>query len=374
MARFLHSSDLHLAKPFGRFDELLRGRLREARFSRISDLARTARDRDVGIILLAGDTFDAQTPPPQVVRQAIRAFAAESDIHWVILPGNHDSLAAAELWDRMIRERPENVTLALDPEPIEIGADMVILPAPPQVRHPGRDLTEWMDGAETAPGRIRVGFAHGGIQDFGEEEAALGIIAPDRAHRARLDYLALGDWHGQLRIEARTWYSGTPEPDSFKAHAPAGVLCVDIPEPGAEPRVIPVPTGQFSWSAPRLDLRPGEDVEAALLGALPDPQARRDSLVEMTLTGRLPLSAQAALKRACAEVADDFGAFFTDFSDLATEYDVSDLDDIDAAGALREAAEKLRAQSEDADRDAGARRVSERALGRLYAYAKEVSA
>lgn len=373
MARFLHSSDLHLAKPFGRFDELLRGRLREARFSQISDLARVARECDVGIVLLAGDTFDAQTPPPQVVRQAIRALAAETDIHWVILPGNHDSLAAAELWDRMVREKPDNVTLALDPEPIEIGEDLVILPAPPQVRHPGRDLTEWMDGVETAPERIRVGLAHGGIQDFGEEEAALGIIAPDRARQARLDYLALGDWHGQLRIEARTWYSGTPEPDSFKAHAPAGVLCVDIPEPGAEPRVLPVQTGRFAWIAPKLDLRPGEDVGAALLGALPAAQSRRDSMVEMKLTGRLPLGAQAEIKRACADVADDFGAFSADFSDLATEYDVSDLDDIDAAGALRVAAENLQAQSEDPDRDVGARRVSERALGRLYAYAQEMS-
>lgn len=373
MARFLHSSDLHLAKPFGRFDELLRGRLREARFSQISGLARCARDRDIGVVLLAGDTFDAQTPPPQVVRQAIRAFAAETDIHWVILPGNHDSLAATELWDRMVKEKPDNVTLALDPEPIEIGEDLVILPAPPQVRHPGRDLTEWMDGVETAPGRIRVGLAHGGIQDFGEEEAALGIIAPDRARQAGLDYLALGDWHGQLRIEARTWYSGTPEPDSFKSHAPAGALCVSIPEPGAEPAVLPVLTGQFSWRAPELDLRPGEDVGAALLAVLPEAGARRDSLVELKVSGRLPLSAQAEIKRACADVADDFGAFLADFSGLATEYDVSDLDDIDAAGALREAAEKLRSQGEDPDRDVGERRVSERALGRLYAYAQEMS-
>ena len=37
----------------------------------------------------------------------------------------------------------------------------------------------------------------------------------DRAGHAAQDYLALGDWHGTRRIDARTWYSGTPEHDRF---------------------------------------------------------------------------------------------------------------------------------------------------------------
>lgn len=370
MVRFLHSSDLHLAKPFGRFDELLRGRLHEARFSRIETLAETARRNDARLILLAGDTFDAQTPPPQVVRQAIRAFAAETDIHWIILPGNHDSLAATELWGRMCREKPENVTLALEPEILQFKDGVSVLPAPPQVRHPGRDLTEWMDTAETDPGTIRIGLAHGGVQDFGEEDA-LGIISPARAQAARLDYLALGDWHGKLSIGSKTWYSGTPESDSFKHDARATALIVDIAGPGLDPVVEPVETGFFEWMNPRLDVQPGEDVAAALENIFPPAERRRDALVEVQITGRLTLGEQSLLRCACTEAADDFGYFASDFSGLAMEYDVSDIDDIDAAGALRVAAESLRADGEDPDRDIAARRISQRALGRLYAYAQE---
>ncbi|WP_101065453.1 metallophosphoesterase family protein [Roseovarius salinarum] len=373
MPRFLHTSDLHLAKPFGRFDESLRGRLREARFAKIAEIAQLARDRAAGTVLLAGDTFDAQTPPPRVVRQAIRAFADASDIRWVILPGNHDSLAASELWDRIVREKPDNVILALDPLPVDVGADMTLLPAPPQVRHPGRDLTEWMDDAETDPARVRVGLAHGGIRDFGSDDAAPGVIAPDRARSAGLDYLALGDWHGRLRVDARTWYSGAPEPDSFKRHDRAGPLLVEIAAPGATPDVEAIPTGHFSWCAPRVDLRPGEDIRAALEAALPAPAARRDALVRMTVEGRLPLGAQAQVERVCADLADDFGHFEADTSAIATEHDTTDLDDIDTAGALRVAAERLLADSEDADRAADERRVSERALSRLYTMAREVS-
>jgi DNA repair exonuclease SbcCD nuclease subunit len=60
--RFLHSSDLHLGKPFGNFSDDLRGRLREARHTAIDRLAQKAREHGAQTILLAGDTFDTETP------------------------------------------------------------------------------------------------------------------------------------------------------------------------------------------------------------------------------------------------------------------------------------------------------------------------
>lgn len=94
---FLHSADLHLGKAFGGFPEAIRGRLREARHGAIHRLAAVARGAGAGDVLLAGDTFDAETPSPETLRQALRAMAAESDLRWFLLPGNHDSLAASEL-------------------------------------------------------------------------------------------------------------------------------------------------------------------------------------------------------------------------------------------------------------------------------------
>src|SRR5690606_31070946 len=102
------------------------------------------------------------------------------------------------------------------PEPIELAANVLLLPAPCTTRRPGRDLTEWMDIAGTADGAIRIGLAHGAIRDFSEDSATSEIIAPNRADRAGLNYLALGDWHGAMRVDPRTWYSGTPEQDRFK--------------------------------------------------------------------------------------------------------------------------------------------------------------
>ena len=69
-----------------------------------------------------------------------------------------------------------------------------------------------MDEAATPEGSRRIGLAHGSIADFGETAATPNLIAPDRAKKAGLVYLALGDWHGTKTIGANTWYAGTPEP------------------------------------------------------------------------------------------------------------------------------------------------------------------
>src|SRR5690606_21852288 len=78
------------------------------------------------------------------------------------------------------------------------------------------------------------GRPHGAVRGrLRGEPVAAKPPAADRAARARLDYLALGDWHGCLEVDARTWYAGTPEADRFRGNAPGHVLEVEIAAPGA---------------------------------------------------------------------------------------------------------------------------------------------
>ncbi|WP_207471983.1 metallophosphoesterase family protein, partial [Paracoccus fontiphilus] len=144
MFRFLHSSDLHLGKAFGGYPEAIRNRLREARHGAIARLAQAAREGGAATVLLAGDTFDAETPAPDTLRHALRAMAAEADITWIMLPGNHDSLAATELWRRIAQDGPANLRAITSPAPVELSPGAVVLPAPCTQRRPGRDLTEAM--------------------------------------------------------------------------------------------------------------------------------------------------------------------------------------------------------------------------------------
>ena len=81
-------------------------------------------------MLLAGDTFDAETPAPETLRHALRAMAAEGDITWVLLPGNHDSLAASELWRRIAADLPPNLRAVTEPMAFEVRPGLWVLPAP----------------------------------------------------------------------------------------------------------------------------------------------------------------------------------------------------------------------------------------------------
>lgn len=371
--RFIHSSDLHLGKRFGQFTDDLPARLREARHAVIGKLAEHAHAHDTQTILLAGDTFDTETPAPDVKRQALAEMAHHASIRWVILPGNHDSLQAAQLWSTLRAEAPGNVTLALEAAPLELASGVMLLPAPCTTRRPGRDLSEWMDNAATGDGTIRIGLAHGAITSFSEEGAASDVIAPDRASRAGLSYLALGDWHGGVEIDPRTRYSGTPEPDRFKHDRPGESLLVSIEGAAALPDVRVLETGSFVWRTLAVDLLDGEDAVARMQSLLPEARARRQALVTVAAGGRVRLEARAALAGAVENARPDFAWFSFDDAALATECNAGDLDAIDRAGALREAADALLAEVGDMARSTDEREIARAALGRLYAYAQVVA-
>lgn len=373
MIRLIHSSDLHLGKRFGRFSGDLPGRLREARHAIIARLAHHAREHGATAILLAGDTFDTETPAPDVRRQALAAMRDHAPIRWVILPGNHDSLQAAQLWATLKAEAPDNVVLAVEPRPIALAANAVLLPSPCTTRRPGRDLTEWMDGEATPEGIVRIGLAHGAIRSFSEDAAASDIIAPDRAQRAGLAYLALGDWHGAVAIDPRTRYSGTPEPDRFKHDRPGEALLVSIAGSSALPEATSLDTASFAWRSLALHLLDGDDPVPALAALLPHTGHRRQTLARVVATGRSRLAGRTALAGAIADAVPDFAFLELDEAGLATECESEDLDRIDRAGSLREAANMLLAEAADESRAAADRDVARAALARLYAYAQAVA-
>lgn len=373
MFRFIHSSDLHLGKRFGNFSGDLPSRLREARHAIIARLAQHARERDASTVLLAGDTFDTETPAPDVRRQALTEMGRHTAVQWVVLPGNHDSTQATQLWDLLRKEAPANVVLAVEPCPIELSAGVFLLPSPCTTRRPGRDLTDWMDGATTTEGALRIGLAHGAIQSFSEDAAASDVIVPDRASRAGLDYLALGDWHGALEVDVRTRYSGAPEQDRFKHDRPGEALLVSIEGRSAFPQVESLATASFAWRTLDLYLLDGDDPAPALNGLMPQISDRRQTLARIMATGRSRLAARAALLAEVERAAPDFAFLELDDTDLATECAVDDLDDIDRGGALREAADALLAEAGDERRSAAERDIASAALARLYSYAQTVA-
>ena len=372
--RFIHSSDLHLGRRFANIaeppDGNLRGRLMEARFDKIRVLAGAAREQGASHVLLAGDTFDSATPSRQVLRQALAAMRDAAGIHWWLLPGNHDNLRNAEpVWDEIGRDGPANVHALRDLVAVEMEPGVALLPCPVPVRATGRDLTEDLPRIPTPEGTLRIGLAHGGVVDFtgsGEQ------IPPDRDRSAGLDYLALGDWHGRLQVSSRTQYPGTPEQDRFKHCVRGQCLAVSLMGQGATPEVSEIETGSFLWSDIALPLHEGEDAAAALDARLPTTE-RRNTLLRIKAGGWASLAGHAALHAAAERHAPEFAFLDLQAEGLGTLHNVTDLDAIDHAGAMRLAAERLMTEAGDSTLADEQRDIAAAALNRLYAYATEAA-
>ncbi|NBB71325.1 MAG: DNA repair exonuclease [Alphaproteobacteria bacterium] len=361
--RFVHTADWQLGRPFTRFADDLAGRLRAARLDAIDRLAGVARAHGAPDVLVAGDVWDQETPSDATLIQPLDLMARAPDVTWWLLPGNHDPARPTGLWQRLAGlGPPANVRLCVDPAPLRLGEEAWLLPAPLTAKQAEGDPTAPWDALATPAGALRIGLAHGSIIDFADAGEAGAVIAPDRAARAGLAYLALGDWHGRLAVDRRTWYAGTPEPDRFAANEPGWCLVVTVADAHGPPTVEAVATAQFRWHDARLTRVPGMDLDAldALAGDRDVPPSR--TLARLTLAGTVKLAERARLTARLEQLARQLAHLEWRDDDLATLADAADLDALGETGGLRAAAEALAAR-------AAAEPAARRALDLLYGWA-----
>ena len=362
MARFLQTADWQIGRQFAQFPPEDGAALAEARIATVAALAQLATTHRVDAVLVAGDTFDVQNVASRTLRQLMSALAGYAG-PWVVIPGNHDAALAEGVWARAVRGDlvPANLRLVTTPGVMDFpDAGFSVLAAPLTQRQTHDDLTAWFDGAETLPGRLRIGLAHGSVQGIlADEVDSPNPIAPDRASSARLDYLALGDWHGCRRIDDRTWYSGTPEPDRFKANEPGHALLVDLPHAGAVPAVTRLATARFAWTAWEARLEVGSDVDlvSARLAAV-----GAADVLSVKLGGRVDLAGMARLREALARAEAASRSLLHDLAELRLLPTDEDIAALAADGYVGEVITALRLRQETAGEDAG---LAAEALGLL---------
>lgn len=366
MIRFVHTADLQIGKPFNWASGRARQKLKDAREEAIERVGEVAADHEADFIVIAGDLFDDNTVGDDVVSRTCQRLSA-IDVPVFILPGNHDFAGGPacvyhrDLFDAL---RPDHVTVLDDAAPHVVeGTGVALLPAPVQ-RHSERgDPTEHLTrafGSDELERGVRVGLAHGGVEDFGSGDAA-SRIAPDRAQQADLDYLALGDWHGCKQVNDRTWYSGTPEPDSFKQNDPGHALVVELEERGALPSVERVETGTYTWIRKTEVLHSQEDLEALerWFQKLTDPL---NTLVRLELDGTLSLDAMWQLEKLKKQL-EGLALFVRHRGDVRPHATDDEIDAIATDGYVREAVDRLRSTAAN---DGENQATGERALQLLY--------
>ncbi|MFT0531474.1 metallophosphoesterase family protein [Castellaniella hirudinis] len=346
MPRILHTADWQIGRQYGRFAPEDAAVLADARFSTIQRIAALAAEARVDAVLVAGDVFDAQTVSDRTIRRLFNALQGYPG-PWVLIPGNHDAALAESVWSRARRLAaiPPHVHVLLRPDTLELpNVGLAILAAPLTQRQTRHDLTEWFDTARTTPGLRRIGLAHGSVQGLLAEAAdTSNPIAADRAERARLDYLALGDWHGLKQAGPRTWYSGTPEQERFKDNGAGHVLLVDLPGDSGLPQVTPRPTSQYRWEHWDVELALATDLDQliARLRQLPG-----HTVLDLAISGHIDLAEETRLQQALSVTQGRCRSLQADLDRLRLTPSAQDIAALQADGYLGEVIDELQGQQD----------------------------
>jgi len=262
--RILHTADLHLDSPFsGLSPEKARERRRELRElpNRLADLAA---ERQVQLVLLAGDLFDGERVFPETVEQTAAALG-RMGCPVFISPGNHDYYRLGGVYART--DWPENVHIFTEDrlQAVELPElNAVVYGA--AFTGPAREQNILDGFSVPEDGRLHLMVLHG---DLAAPGSIYGPIGREEAAASGLDCLCLGHVHHALEQQnGRTLchYPGCPEGRGFDELGDCGVWLGDV-EKGTQQWTF-VPTCRRKYQILEVDVT-GRDPAAALEAALP---------------------------------------------------------------------------------------------------------
>jgi hypothetical protein len=340
----IHTADWQLGLKLAYFPPGDAGaQARLLRYQAVRAIADLARARRVDAVLVSGDVLDSNAAGLATLQQAAEAMAAFAPIPVLLLPGNHDHGGPACALPRLAEGRP-NVQV-LDQRVATRVAGATIYPCPLLKRHETDDPTAWLPPRAADDG-IRVVMAHGGVIDFaalsGDDLETPNLIDLPAILGKGFDYVALGDWHGTLGLDARAWYSGTPEATRFKEKLPGAVLVVRIAAPGAAPEIERVPVATTDWQRWDEVLADDHALDAlhARFAALARPTT---TCIELRLAGTLTLAGRTRLDALIGEWEQRCMLLRAQAAEVVAAPSADDIAAMAETGLLATAVERLRA-------------------------------
>lgn len=372
--RFIATSDWHLGKTAGFLRDDPRARYQEARFDAVEQVGKLARDKDAQFIAVAGDVFDANNVGRSPVNKMFEALRAAAPIPVYLLPGNHDPLDAATIYDSpdFLRGCPDHVHVIRDTTPIDVGPGLELVGVPWHTKFPSNNIfNRAVKGLDEVPAGVqRVIVAHGATGAFGGDEDAETLISPDVAVGAirdrKADFVALGDRHSVTEVAPNVWYSGSPEVTDRTDIDAGNVLVVDLPAASSgsgAAQVESVRVGSWRYQVVGAELEDEETVDA-LVEELDKLNDKRTTLAYLKLTGALTIAQRARLDDELDRLADVFALLevWESHSDLGVLPDDQDFSSLGLSGFASDAVRELLEGADLGDR------VAEDALKLLYRF------
>ena len=213
--KLLHCADIHLDSPFASCDAETASRRRGELRGTFLSLLSYARQKEIDLVLIAGDLFDRPYITPELTDMLRREFAAMPKCRFVISPGNHDPYTADSPYARV--DFSENVLIfrdfSLDCFHLDdLGVDIYGY----AFTQPNHDYSPLKGFRVENPDRLNLLCAHGDLLSGASQSCPL---KPEEFSAAGFDYAALGHIHntdGIHRINDTLYgYSGCPEGRDF---------------------------------------------------------------------------------------------------------------------------------------------------------------
>lgn len=278
--RILHTSDWHIGRTFHGHATLDHLEIV------LTDLVAQVRERDVDVVIVAGDVFDSSMPAAGCYTLLTEILVAlrETGARVVVTSGNHDSIARLGFQSALLRDGIHIVT-----DPLSVGIPITIEDEHGPVHFYGIPYLEpvvvrslWPDtpmrtqheAVGHAMDLVRADLADRGGRSLAIAHCfAAGVSPTPQLERDiqqggldvvplqvfdGVDYAALGHIHGRQELAANIRYAGAPLHYSFgEQHKPRGGWIVDLDACGlaaVTPLDLPIPRRLVTLTGPLDEL------------------------------------------------------------------------------------------------------------------------
>lgn len=284
-AGFLHTADLHLSRPFGFLPpQLAEERRRDQRraLTRIADLAI---EREVALVLIAGDLFDSPDPDPTDLEAVTKELSRLADAGKRIfaVPGNHDFASPTGFWRQAT---PNGLHVFLEPEWSAVVLDDLGVSISGAAFDASKSERRAFDGLDLPNDMPSIVLAHASYELFEGQIERYHPFSATEIAGLNASYVALGHYHKLNTISAdgtTACYPGTPEGISFDAPEVEDRFVVIGHIEDGKVEIEPVKVNRRTMRSAEIDCTT-YDSEASLVDAvrgLCDPNA----LLQVKLTG-----------------------------------------------------------------------------------------
>jgi DNA repair protein SbcD/Mre11 len=270
--KILHTSDWHLGKRLYKLD-------RSPEHELFLDwLLQILIEKEIDVLLIAGDIFDTPTPPHQSLEtfyNFLHRVSKETNTHTMIIAGNHDSGLLLEAPSKILSPHRVKVWGKLSPDPEDhwIKIQNIELCALPFFRSyellPQGEgdalsaLDKYLQRKRTLPQVLMLHHLAGIFEAAGSEQviSLSGVDSIPSETLKQFDYVALGHIHKPQKIGPQSYYSGSPIPLRFSETAKKSVVIIEETDGNLSSTLLSIPVFRNLFTVKTSDMSFRQDLD-----------------------------------------------------------------------------------------------------------------